>query len=177
MWIFRGDRRRGRLRYARKLQEQFKRAGAAAPAPAPGGWTPSSDLLDVLADQRKSIHAWLRRNAKGLHVSNVEENPHSRPGQPLYNRFVTAWERVADQTVKLVFHGTAEANIPSILRDGLDPKRRAGQAHGPGEYFAGEGHSSISVAYCKGGTRRYPIHGAFKIHVPEPPVEILSGPA
>lgn len=38
---------------------------------------------------------------------------------------------------QLVFHGTPERNIQSICRQGLDPKRRAGQAYGPGEYFGG----------------------------------------
>jgi hypothetical protein len=43
--------------------------------------------------------------------------------------------------------------VDAICRDGLDPRRRAGQAHGPGEYFAGPGHSQVSVAYCKGGKK------------------------
>lgn len=43
---------------------------------------------------------------------------------------------------QLVFHGTQEANVESILKQGLDPNKRKGQAHGRGEYFAevrGEG--------------------------------------
>jgi hypothetical protein len=73
------------------------------------------------------------------------ENPHARPGAPLYNRFVTAWERVANQTVKVVFHGTAEQNIESICKTGLDPSLRRGQAHGPGEYFATD--AAVSLPY------------------------------
>ena len=135
---------------AKRLQRQLRDApdeGASWTAPSPEG------LLDVLADQRRNIRAWLATHARGLRVVHVEENPHARPYKPLYNRFVTAWERVQDQTVKLVFHGTAEANIGAILRNGLDPRRRSGQAHGPGEYFAGEKNSAISVAYCKGGKK------------------------
>ena len=135
---------------AKRLQRQLRDApdeGASWTAPSPEG------LLDVLADQRRNIRAWLATHARGLRVVHVEENRHARPGQPLYNRFVTAWERVQDQTVKLVFHGTAEANIGAILRNGLDPRRRSGQAHGPGEYFAGEKNSAISVAYCRGGKK------------------------
>ncbi|KAH8075247.1 ADP-D-ribose binding protein [Aureococcus anophagefferens] len=135
---------------AKRLQRQLRDApdeGASWTAPSPEG------LLDVLADQRKGIRSWLATHARGLRVVHVEENRHARPGQPLYNRFVTAWERVQDQTVKLVFHGTAEANIGAILRNGLDPRRRSGQAHGPGEYFAGEKNSAISVAYCRGGKK------------------------
>jgi hypothetical protein len=71
------------------------------------------------------------------------ENPHSRPGQALYNRFVLAWEAVADQSVITAFHGTPEANIDAICRTGLDPNRRSGQAHGPGEYFATNATTSL----------------------------------
>jgi len=135
---------------AKRLRRQLRDApgeGASWTAPSPEG------LLDVLADQRRNIRAWLATHARGLRVVHVEENPHARPYKPLYNRFVTAWERVQDQTVKLVFHGTAEANIGAILRNGLDPRRRSGQAHGPGEYFAGEKNSAISIPYCKGGKK------------------------
>ena len=119
--------------------------------PTKEGWAVDDNgFLDVLADQRKSIRSWLATNAQGLNVTDVAENPHSKPGKRLYNRFVESWQRVNTQTVKLVFHGTAEANVDAICRDGLDPRRRAGQAHGPGEYFAGPGHSQVSVAYCKG---------------------------
>ena len=51
--------------------------------------------------------------------------------------------------IELVFHGTAVGNVKAILRDGLDPKRRSGQALGPGEYFAKDPLTSIE--YCKGG--------------------------
>ena len=150
---------------ARRLAEKDRKGrpgqtpswvGKAKPkdrSPSSIGVDPESGLLDVLADQRNSIQDWLANNAKGLNVTACDPNPHSMPGKPLYNRFVESWQRVSDQTVKLCFHGTAEANIDAICRDGLDPKRRAGQAHGPGEYFAGAGHSQISVAYCKGGRK------------------------
>ena len=120
----------------------------------PEGWAvDDSGLLDVLADQRKSIRSWLATNASGLHIVACDANPHSMPGKPLYNRFVESWQRVPDQTVKLCFHGTAEANIDAICRDGLDPKRRSGQAYGPGEYFGAAGNAAISVGYCKGGRK------------------------
>ena len=72
-----------------------------------------------------------------------------RTGALLYERFVAAWERVPDKTIKLVFHGTPSENIPSICKTGLDPKRRTGQAHGKGEYF---GQSmDVSKGYCRNG--------------------------
>ena len=76
----------------------------------------------------------LTRTCLVVVIHRFIENEHSRPGTPLYNRFVTAWERVADQTVLLAFHGTAEQNIDSICQTGLDPSLRRGQALGPGEY-------------------------------------------
>ena len=76
-------------------------------------------------------------------------NPHSLPGTPLYERFFAAWARVPDKSMRLVFHGTPEKNIDAICREGLDPKRRSGQALGPGEYFGGQ--PMISLGYCKGG--------------------------
>ena len=78
-------------------------------------------------------------------------NPFAQPGQPLYERFLAEWQRVQDQSVQCVFHGTAEENIDSICQMGLDPKRRDGQAYGPGEYFGVK--ANISVSYCKGGKK------------------------
>ncbi|KAL3900156.1 MAG: hypothetical protein SGARI_006300 [Bacillariaceae sp.] len=51
--------------------------------------------------------------------------------------------------LSIVFHGTATANVNTILKNGLDPKRRRGQAYGPGEYFSKD--PSVSQSYCKGG--------------------------
>ena len=45
------------------------------------------------------------------------------------------------------FHGTAAAAIKSICHEGFDPKRRAGQACGPGEYFGVT--APVSHGYCK----------------------------
>jgi hypothetical protein len=53
--------------------------------------------------------------------------------------------------VQLVFHGTSEANIEPIMSEGLDPRKRAGQAQGSGEYFGA--NFATSLAFCKGGKR------------------------
>ncbi|UJR13608.1 hypothetical protein I4U23_000621 [Adineta vaga] len=45
------------------------------------------------------------------------------------------------------FHGTAATAIKPICTDGFDPKRRAGQACGPGEYFGVS--AAISHGYCR----------------------------
>ena len=47
--------------------------------------------------------------------------------------------------LQLVFHGTDAANIHLICKDGLDPARRNGQAHGPGEYFGAS--MQVSAGY------------------------------
>jgi len=49
------------------------------------------------------------------------------------------------------WHGTAEHAIAPICRDGWDPKRRSGQAYGPGEYFGWT--ASVSRGYCRSDTR------------------------
>ena len=78
-------------------------------------------------------------------------NPASKPGGTLYERFFAAWGGAPNKKLRLVFHGTPEANIESICARGLDPTRRAGQAHGPGEYFGGD--ASVSLGYCRGGRK------------------------
>ena len=95
----------------------------------------NNDYFDVLKSHRDSVEEFLTTNFVGVGtVKEITPNPYAQPGQPLYNRFVTQWERVADQTVELCFHGTAEANIDAICQSGLDPKRRSGQAYGPGKH-------------------------------------------
>lgn len=54
-----------------------------------------------------------------------------------------------DSYLGLVFHGTAQANIDSILQTGLSKARRTKQVYGPGEYFSKE--PTVSISYCKGG--------------------------
>jgi hypothetical protein len=109
----------------------------------------SEPALDLLADQRTCIPSWLQQLK--FETTAIWENPHSRVGTPLYNTFVVSWQSVANQAVRLVFHGTPEANIEAICRDGLDPQRRNLQVYGPGEYFGGS--PLVAHRYCKGGTR------------------------
>jgi hypothetical protein len=87
---------------------------------------------DVLAHQRAKIRSFLRQRGAALRVEACDANPHAAPGTPLYARFAAALRRVSNKSIQLAFHGTAEANIDAICREGLDPKRRAGQALGPG---------------------------------------------
>jgi hypothetical protein len=81
------------------------------------------------------------------------QQPRFKAFHPLnvtFDKFAKACYHLEPTTsLAIVFHGTATMNIPNILRSGLDPKRRSGQAYGPGEYFSKE--PGISVSYCRGG--------------------------
>ena len=106
---------------------------------------------DLLWEQRRALKTFLESKAEGLRIREVWSNPESFPGRRLYDRFRRAWEAVPESGLRMCFHGTNEANIDPICRDGLDPARRAGQAMGPGEYFGGA--ASVSLGYCKGGRK------------------------
>ena len=106
---------------------------------------------DLLHEQRQRLPAFLRENERQLPVTDIAMNPHSLPGTPLYERFFAAWAHVPNKSMRLVFHGTSEENIDAICREGLDPKRRRGQAMGPGEYFGGQ--PAVSLGYCRGGRK------------------------
>ena len=62
--------------------------------------------------------------------------------------FLDAWSALEDPTeYEFVFHGTAQDNIESIARRGLDPEKRCGQQKGPGEYFSKK--PSLAYRYAK----------------------------
>ena len=46
----------------------------------------------------------------------------------VYERFKKAHAEAHEKSIRLVFHGTDPNNIQKIAREGLDPKRRRGQA-------------------------------------------------
>ncbi len=87
--------------------------------------------------------------ALGLTVADVQSNPASLPGAPLYERFSAAHTLARDKRVTLGFHGTPPENLWPICNQGLDPGRRGlnGQAMGVGEYFATQAQTSIG--YCR----------------------------
>ena len=84
----------------------------------------------------------------GLGRPSFTPNPDCGPGNTVYDRFVEACRVLPDlASLAIVFHGTHENNIPAILKNGLDPKKRSGQAYGPGEYFSTD--PGTSTGYCK----------------------------
>ena len=119
---------------------------------------PSTELTndDLLCEQRQGLEARCNASAAQLRlrVSRLWHNPRSQPGQPLYERFVAAWQRVPDKTLRLVFHATKDANMDAICRDGLNPAKRGaafGQVGGKGEYFGRE--VATSAPYSQGSRK------------------------
>jgi len=105
---------------------------------------------DVLKEHRARVAPFIVKQGAQFRTVALEANPLAEPGQPLYERFLEAWTDT-DMNVKLCFHGTYEKNVAAILREGLDPKRRTGQALGVGEYFGG--NAVVSLPYCRGGSK------------------------
>jgi hypothetical protein len=68
------------LRLAKKLKRQDDEERQAAA---------ESELFDILSDHRLSIQGWLATQ-QAIRPTHVVENPFSKPGMPLYNRFAEA---------------------------------------------------------------------------------------
>ena len=152
---------------ARKIQRELDAEGPRAPAPAAPSPSPGKKRKrapkggdpfhgrDILSKERRGLFKFLAIKAKELKIVDVEMNKHSEPGGALYERFLAAWAWAPEKAkTRLVFHGTASANVANILEHGLDPRRRgasSGQRLGSGEYFGGT--ASVSTEYCGGGRK------------------------
>lgn len=89
----------------------------------------------------------------GIEDVAVQLNPHVQ-GSEMYQDFIEEGIQLIGNDnyhVRIVFHGTPEYNIESILRNGLDPNLRKRQAFGQGEYFARS--PALPVNYCCGGRK------------------------
>lgn len=94
-------------------------------------------------------------NYAGLEAPYFYINPHLQVGT--HSVIAASTSKTSKDTTVLpktaqlgvVFHGTASKNIDIILKEGLDPARRNGQAYGPGEYFGKT--PRVSIGYCHGG--------------------------
>ena len=133
-------------------------------APDQGGMTLTQFLescisLESLLD---GARAFVQRSTAGLTVSKFHPNPclpvigtHETCGErktwcKCWTSFVNALPLIADfSKVRFAYHGTkSTAAVRSILCEGLDVSRRAGQAYGPGEYFSTDAH--LSFIYTNG---------------------------
>ena len=106
-------------------------------------------LRKLEADARQ----WVQANWQATigAITHVEVNPGLAAGCPVMQKFMTGFNNVPAQVQASGFfawHGTSEVAIPLICNTGFDPKVRAGQAMGPGEYFGGQ--PSISHGYSQG---------------------------
>ena len=114
---------------ARKLHEQINGEVVARPTPpSKPAKKPSSKKRpknegpfggrDVLKKQRVGLFDFLSKKAKSLRIVDVVPNPHSEPGKPLYERFLSAYTFATTKKVKLLFHGSpSQAVHKSNCRD------------------------------------------------------------
>ena len=69
---------------------------------------------DVLRKQRSGLFDFLSKKAKSLRIVDVVPNPHSEPGKPLYERFLSAYTFATTKKVKLLFHGSPSQAVHKI---------------------------------------------------------------
>ena len=108
---------------ARKLHEQINGDVEVVARPAPSS-KPSSKKRpknegpfggrDVLKKQRTGLFDFLSKKAKSLRIVDVVPNPHSEPGKPLYERFLSAYTYAKTKKVKLLFHGSPSQAVHKI---------------------------------------------------------------
>ena len=102
---------------------------------------------DILASLRAGAKNKVAAQADGLELERFELCA-AAEGGPLYDAFTEAWAASSCvNKMEIGFHGTPERNIVSILSEGLDPRRRCGQAFGAGEYFACG--AVLATQYCR----------------------------
>ena len=120
---------------ARKLHEQINKDVEVVARPTPPK-KPSSKKRpknegpfggrDVLKKQRTGLFDFLSKKAKSLRIVDVVPNPHSEPGKPLYERFLSAYTFAKTKKVKLLFHGSPpQAVHKSNCRDTSRHRRDA----------------------------------------------------
>lgn len=149
----------GRRRERRRQRREETGSGMHAADETVDLTVEPDDLLSELREQLATLVSKHRAGDSGERGKKKKgapprplplfHNPKSQPGEPLYERFISAWAAVPNKKIKLVFHGTPADNIESICTNGLDPARRNGQAYGPGEYFGAA--MDVSKGYCRSG--------------------------
>ena len=121
----------------------------------------------VKLEKRGSCLEYLFNSAKAFVQSNwspslgepqhIDENPGIKLGCPAMIRYCNAKDSsilsdgVLPDTL-FAWHGTSsDEAMQSICHNGFDPRRRSGQAYGPGEYFGQT--SEVSHGYARGTYR------------------------
>eukprot|EP00931_Biecheleriopsis_adriatica_P033445 TRINITY_DN19409_c0_g3_i1.p1 TRINITY_DN19409_c0_g3~~TRINITY_DN19409_c0_g3_i1.p1 ORF type:complete len:1373 (-),score=316.79 TRINITY_DN19409_c0_g3_i1:99-4079(-) len=115
------------------------------PEPEPGISVVKCSAADVTMLQ----NLWTERGGNGkLEAAWKVDNPLLAWRQRKFiQEFKTSFQRDPDELRG--FHGTPDVNIFSIVENGFDAKRRAGQAFGAGEYFAK--NPEVSKGYSGSG--------------------------
>ena len=94
-------------------------------------------------------------NLTGQALVSIIHNPFiEQRSSPIISKFSNALEEheislSSEDSFVFAWHGTQNANIVNICRDGFDVYKRQGQQYGVGEYFGT--NCGISHGYCKGG--------------------------
>ena len=79
---------------------------------------------DVLKKQRTGLFDFLSKKAKSLRIVDVVPNPHSEPGKPLYERFLSAYTFATTKKVKLLFHGSPSQAVHKSIMTSTPSTRR-----------------------------------------------------
>ncbi|KAJ4461164.1 hypothetical protein PAPYR_2627 [Paratrimastix pyriformis] len=134
------QRRQEEERQRRAAVEKFKRDCTMA----------RKQFFDrCFAEAQKWAGAEWERDVLGPYT--IMPNPHLNKLCPAAVRFLQMAGGELDVSKGFfAWHGTPDAAVGPICWDGFDPKRRAGQVHGPGEYFSMK--STVSKSYCRGGS-------------------------
>ena len=112
------------------------------------------DEEDPMADEyRKAESQFLRMQAKGRHTNLEIQSIDVVRNKILKERFEAkktqfAMTEGADVKSLLLFHGTPQQNVPSILKDNFDTSKVAnGRAYGNGVYFSEQ--PEVSLGYSR----------------------------
>ena len=79
---------------------------------------------------RNTLDEFLVKSASKCVIEQIILNKFAHPETPseLYEKFIGAWIDLNATHKDSLLFGTAEENLDTILKNGLDPKRRSGQA-------------------------------------------------
>ena len=114
---------------------------------------------DPMADEfRKAEAQFLRMQAKGRHTNMEIQSIDIVRNRRLQQKFEAKKAQLAakegsDVKSLLLFHGTPQQNVPSILRDNFDLSKVVnGRAHGNGVYFSEQ--PEVSLGYANNGGKK-----------------------
>jgi hypothetical protein len=96
-------------------------------------------------------------------IISVETNPALLSGAPSFQKYLSGALTMGDSDTVIVnngvfaWHGTqSDDAVVGICHHGFDPKRRSGQAYGPGEYFGQS--AEVSHGYSGSTSRMLVCH-------------------